>query len=220
MKKYCQSEQAKEMSVGIVYQDLGYDDEDKFDSFVSSIIDRASRFIDRITNRPDDFFSGGVAITEYKDGKEDMSRVLSSDSERAAIQDEARRTYFLMHQPVLTVSSISKNVAQLGSTDSWTAITKYRLNLTSGRLVIASGSAPSQGIDNLKIVYTAGFTTVPTDIRFVCEELVANQLKALVQQGMAVKVRFAQPTLVNFSNPKVLTESIKERLAPYTSRRI
>jgi hypothetical protein len=220
MKKYCQADIAKEMAVGIVYQDLGYDDEDKFDSFISSIIDRASRFIDRATNRPDDFFNGGVAITEYKDGKEDQSRVLYSDSERAAIQDEARRTYFLMHQPVLTVTSISKNIAQLGSADSWSTITKYRLNLTSGRLVIASGSAPSQGIDNLKIVYTAGFAAVPTDIKFACEELTANQLKALIQQGMAAKVRFAQPTLINFSNPKIFTDGIKEQLSPYISRRI
>jgi hypothetical protein len=219
-KKYCTPDQVKDMSVGIVFQDLGLDAADKFDSFITSLIDRASRYIDTLTNRPEDFFYGGSTVTEKIDGKADSSGYSYSDTERAIGIEVQRRTYYLMHQPIISVTSIHKNTASIGATDVWSEITKYRLNTSAGRVIISNTQAPVEGIDNVRFIYIAGYAAVPSNIRFACEELVCNQLKMLVQQGMASKVRFVQPTLVEWSNQNVLTQSVKEKLAPYTMRRL
>ena len=219
-KKYCTPDQVKDMSVGIVFQDLGLDAADKFDSFIVSLIERASRYIDTLTNRPEDFFNGGATVTEKLDGKTDSSGYAYPDTERSVGIEAQRRTYYLMHQPIISVTSIHRNTASIGNADVWSEITKYRINTSTGRVIISAGQAPVEGIDNVRFIYVAGYAAIPSNVRFACEELVCNQLKALVQQGMASKVRFVQPTLVEWSNPNVLTQSIKEKLAPYTMRRI
>jgi hypothetical protein len=223
MTKYCQVESVKDQTVGIAYQDFGFDEESKYEVFIASLIDRASRFVDRTCNRPDDFFNGGASITELQDGKPYLkSSIGYGDTDRALDWEAYRRTYYLQHAPVLSTPApvVSKNTAGIGETDAWTTLTKFRLNTTTGKLVFSTGEAPVEGTDNVKFVYTAGYTTLLVDIQYACEELVVNQLKLFLQQGMAARVRLAQPTLINFSSSKIMTPSVEERLAPYKKRRM
>ena len=220
MAKYCSLTQVEDMAVGVIYQDLGFDEQSKFDKFVDSLVDRASRFIDRQTQRPDNFFNGGATITEYQDGKADTNSLTYSGTSRASRADKTRRTYFLEHAPVISVTSVYSNSNDVGETAAWAVITKYNLDSNTGRLVLGSSQAVSEGTGNLRAIYKAGYSTTPNDIQYAAEELVVNQLKYLVQQGMASKVRFAQPSIVEFSNPKIFDGGVTEKLGPYKKRRM
>jgi hypothetical protein len=219
-KKYCNISQIKDWAIEMAYQDLGFDEESKYDIFVESLIDRASRFIDRQCNVPDDFFSGGCTVTEYQDGQAESSTLDYPDTERSIRFGLTQRTYRFGYVPVISVTTIHKNIAGIGEADSWTQITKYRANNSTGRLIISSAQSPLEGTDNLRLIYKAGYSTLPEDIRFACEELVGNMLRAMVQHKMAAKVRFVQPKLVSFSSPEVFTDSVKEKLAIYRQRRM
>lgn len=208
------------MAVGVIYQDLGFDEQSKYDRFIDSLIDRASRFIDRQTQRPDNFFNGGATITEYHDGNQALSSLTYDSTTRASRLDKTRRTYFLEHGPIISITTVHSNSASLGDTAAWVVITKYALDNNTGRIVIASSQAPSEGTGNLRVIYKCGYSTTPTDIQYAAEELVVNQLKYLVQQSMASKVRFAQPSIVEFSNPKIFDGGVTEKITPYKKRRM
>jgi len=218
-KLYCSVDDVKELTP-IIYQDLGFDSEDNYNKFLNRTILKASRRIDRFCNRPNDFFNGGATITEYFDGKPSRSSFMYPDTERTEIYLLDRRTYWLTHTPVLSVTSVQKNTASIGETDNWVDITKYRLNTETGRLVIASTVAPPEGVQNVKVVYVAGYTSVPDEVRMACEELVSNYVKTLVQQGLEAKIRFTRPVPITFSQPLVFTDGIKELLEPYKKRRM
>ncbi len=220
-KKYCEISQVKTNAVGIIFEDLGFDDESKYDQHIDSRIERASRFIDRHCNRPDDFFNGGTAITEYQDGKQINSPYLYFNTERSQRTNQYARTLFLRHAPIISVTHIYKNIVDIGATANWVEIasSQYSLNSQTGRVVFSATQTPPAGTDNIKIIYVAGYSTTPTDIKFACEELVVNLLKLTIEQNARAKIRFAQPTRVEFANPKILNDSIVEKLQPYVNRR-
>lgn len=218
-KKYCVIDDIKEMAP-IIYQDLGFDEESTYDKFIDRLISRASRRIDRYCNRPDDFFYGGSTVTEYHDGQATRSTYLHQETEMSDVYNLKRRTYFVDHTPIISVTSVHENEAAIGATDSWSAITKYRYDSNTGRFVFAEQSAPDEGIKNVRIIYVAGYSIVPDEIKWACEELVANSIKALVQQGLNAKIRFARPTPIAFSTPEVFTDAIREKLDSYKKRRM
>lgn len=211
-EQYCTVAKAKE-AAGYAYTELGFADDNAYETFISECIDRASRFIDRYCQRNSDYFNGGATITEYHDGKS-ASAALYTGTDRA--NKSAIREYQLRQTPVISITSVSVNSATIGSSDSYTATTSYRSDLSNGRIVFAQGSEPAEGQLNVRFIYVAGYSSVPDEIRWACEDLVANAIKKNYEDQVNSRVRFTKPAAVSsFNNSSIFTAEIKEMLKPY-----
>ena len=218
MVDYCLVDDVKDYGVPD-YQELGFEAENDYDKFISRLIARASRMADRYCNRPDGFFNGGATVTDYFDVKEEDSTFHYPETERTGIYDVYRRTFFASQSPIVSITSIHKNTANLGDTPSWTEITAYYMDSDTGRIVIKDTVAPTNGIGNLRVIYKAGYATEPDEIKWACEELVVNGLNGMLQDSLNSKIRFTRPVPSSFSSAKVFTDAIKEKLTPYKKRR-
>jgi len=212
---YCVLANAIEES-GVSYNQLGLDSQNDFESLVTRTMLQASRLIDRFCDVPDDFFNGGATVTEYKDGKEDEGKDNYILTRKSSDYEKWRREYVLDYAPVISVTSVSENTASIGDSDSWSAITAYRLNSNTGKLIFSQASAPDEGTDNIRFIYVAGYSTVPDTIEMACEEIVANALKRAVKNLLNASYRFgskASPIEVQVTVD--LSDAEKKMLAPY-----
>ena len=105
MPRYSDKEKVKDFA-HVTYSDLGYDSEAEFDAFVNDLIERAEAVVDNFVDVPDGFFAdGGVTVTdEYHD-------LLDTD-----------KYVTLDYKPVISVSSVSLNVAGYGVAKSWSTV--------------------------------------------------------------------------------------------------
>lgn len=89
----------------------------------------------------------------------------------------------LENGPVVSVTSVQYNSNPLGSTlgPSWstkTADTDYSLYADRGIVRILSSWTPEVGSKRICVTYTAGYSTVPYDVRKLCTKLVAERVIA------------------------------------------
>jgi hypothetical protein len=218
MADYCYVDDVKNYGVP-TYEELGFDNESDSDKFIQRLVSRASRVIDRYCNRLNDFFNGGSTVTDYFDVKEEDSTFHYPETERTGIYDVYRRTFRLSQSPIISVTTVHKNTANLGDTAVWELITAYYMDSDTGRIVIKDAVAPISGIGNMRVIYKAGYATEPDEIKWACEELVVGALNAIWQRSLNSKIRFTRPTPIGLSTPDVFTDAIKEKLAPYKKRR-
>ncbi len=210
--QYCTVAKAKD-AIGLTYEELGYMDDDAYETAISNTIDRASRLIDRYCNRPTGFFNGGATQTDYFDAQS-VNSAAYAGTNRYANRNDAKREYHLTQTPVISITSVYKNTADIGS-NSWVAITSYRSNLTSGRIIIASGSEPDSGYENLRVIYECGYSTVPDEVRYACEDLVGNAYKKAHADYNNSRIRLSAPRSIMLGGDQVFTQDIKDRLAAY-----
>ncbi len=211
--QYCTVAKAKE-SAGYLYTELGFASDVLYEAYIAESLDRLSRAIDRFTQRPDGFFNGGATITEIVDAKT-QSTALYSNTDRAASQAISKREYFLKHAPVISVTSVAKNTADIGSSDSWTTISASSYRRSDNRIVFSSSADPSEGQMNVRFIYVAGYNTVPNEIRWACEDLYANVAKKALQDQTNGRVRFTRAAPISFKNEAVFTDDVKLILEPY-----
>lgn len=79
--------------------------------------------------------------------------------------DGVQDTFFLKERPVTGISGITNNGSTVPSDE-------YELNALDG--VIKFAYAPSESIEDLKITYSGGYATVPSDIEGVATMMVAD----------------------------------------------
>lgn len=205
----------------ISFKDLGFEDDDEYTSHVSDLLKTCSRRIDRFCKRPNDYFqAGGVAITEYHDGKaqRDETRFYPL-SERKDVYDEWRYTYWTRQTPVVSFTSIKKRTSAIGETEVWTAITGYTSNEATGEVRIKSSQAPSEGTKRLEIIYTAGYSAMPEDVREACEMLAGNYLQARAQEYTTQHIAWGRPSALDIRRPEIFTQDIKDTLESYRKKR-
>jgi hypothetical protein len=202
----------------IDYKDLVGKDgtiQDYYD-YLSILIDQASRFVDGETQRVSQFFQkNGVSIIEYFDGVGSVppDGLYEFDEETDAWKDVSSRLY-LSQRPVLSVTTVEENSADIGDTDVWTATTKYRW-YDRGEIVFSASAIPAKGVKNVRITYKAGYTITPRDIEMVCMRLIVNTIHKLIADRTATFVSFARPQAVNFATPDIFTPDIKTILNRY-----
>jgi hypothetical protein len=188
----------------ISYEDLGYAAESEYDAFVNDLIERAEAVIENFCDVPEDFFAdGGCTITdEYHDLRE-------SDDYIA-----------LDYAPVLSVSSVSVNVAGYGAAKSWSAVSANDQYLYPKQgLLYLYNLSYSVEEQNVKVTYVAGYTTTPTDIQFVTEQLCANVLHDSLQRKVSPVVR-VNDWAVRIIHPDVFTRELKAMLQRYRQRHV
>lgn len=221
--QYCLVASITDMPDVPTYQELGFADQSTYEDYISRMITACSRFIDRRTRRPTGYYNGGATVTECMDGKSTGSSAYTN-TKRSAMFAAKSRTYRLDQSPVISVTSVSQNSAQVGATPVWEAITAYSIDNDTGEVCFS----PSVSINpksafyskNLRFIYTAGYSTVPDEIAAACEELVANGLKKVMMDQLNSRVRFSRPAPISFSDKSVFTDDVKELLEPYVKVRL
>lgn len=221
MAQYCTLQQAIRFARLVSYEDLGFDNRGEFEDHVNEIVEGASRFIDDYCKRPDDFFSGGATITEYHDGYEGRSPDFTEFYYDQNADEERRKTFYLNHYPIISVTSVKENTASIGNADSWStrATTDYRLNVNNGILKFSVGRTPKEGFKNVEFIYVAGYASIPQLVNWVCGELVGNFLQAGVGDRSAQYIQMARPTALDFANPQTFTKEMERKLKRYVKRR-
>jgi len=216
MSDYVSVSKVKKFLQNISYKDLGFSTQAELDIFINEILPMASRFIDRHCNRPDNFFAaGGATVTEDFNGigTSPPSEYLQYAREIEIWQQRAR-LFNLSERPIISITSVEELVS-----GSWTARTKgdgssYDYRQVGGQIYFWK-NIPAQGWKNLKVVYVAGYSTIPSDIEWVCARLIANEIQAASEDRMASTVSLGRPGLIDFEDPKIFSKDLAERLESY-----
>jgi len=184
--------------------------------YLTTLIEQASRFIDGETQRETNFFEeGGLSLIEYFSGiGSPVPTGLYEFTEQAEAWQTKAASLFLTQRPVLSITKIEENSAEIGAVDVWSEITKYRW-FTHGEIVFASDSIPAKGTKNVRVTYVGGYTKTPIDIQMACTRLIVNMIHKTISDRTAAFVSFARPTAINFAMPEVLTPDIKGVLLRY-----
>ena len=202
----------------IDYKDLVGKDgtiQDYYD-YLAILIEQASRFVDGETQRASKFFQkNGVSIIEYFDGVgiTPPECLYEFDEETDAWREHAARLY-VSQRPVLSVTTVEENSADIGDSDVWTATTKYRW-YDKGEIIFSSSAIPAKGTKNVRVTYKAGYANTPLDIEMTCMRIITNVIHKLIADRTATFVSFSRPQAVNFSSPDIFTPDIKTILNRY-----
>ncbi|MCW3994921.1 MAG: hypothetical protein NWE98_02075 [Candidatus Bathyarchaeota archaeon] len=216
MADYANPSNVKE-NCGVTYPELGFENENAFETAISRLITRASRLIDRYCGVPDNFFNGGAQITQINDGSTEDSEFTYDGSLRQLKKSFDNRVYILDFTPVIQISGVYENTALTGS-PVWVEITNYSFNPVTGRIVFSNQDFPASGVDNVKFVYTAGYETLPSEIELACEELVQNALMKMNKNQLNAKIRFGAAQPIETQPTLQINSEIKEALNPYKRR--
>jgi len=119
------------------------------DALLAALINSASEAIERYTCR----VFGSQEFTEYHDG-----------AGRAAI--------VLRHLPVLSVASVHSDPDREFTEANLIDGADYTLDSEAGLIRLDAGTF-AEGSQNVKVVYTAGYSAVPGDVALACRIVVA-----------------------------------------------
>lgn len=95
----------------------------------------------------------------------------------------------LRYSPLLAVTSFEYNTASLGETETWVSKTEgthfIKYPQYSELLLVSSKFAPNEGNRNIKVTYTAGYSTVPLKVQALATKMVAHRvLSSLISNNI------------------------------------
>ncbi len=95
---------------------------------------------------------------------------------------DGRETVIVKNYPIISVTSIRHNVGTQAE-PNWYMIDpiNYVVYKFEGKIVIAGGLV--RGLQNIEIVYEAGYLVIPEDIEMVATQLVAKMFETRKAQG-------------------------------------
>lgn len=196
---YCTNTDVKAYSK-IVYTDLGYASDSAFNTFLDSLIVLAQSMIENFSRVPTDFFAAnGLAFTNE-------------------FHDFQYPWMSLLYYPVLSVSKVEYNDQGYGITANWVTVSEpdYIMNLAAGQLMLVN-KVPAIKEQSVRIAYTAGYSTTPDDIKYVCIQLCTNALHAILQRKVSPQVQ-VNDMVVKVVAVEAFSEELKSMLKPYVRR--
>lgn len=163
-----------------------------------------------------------VAILENHPGY----RVTDAVKATAYTEDWTRggSTILLGHYPVTAVTSVTEYVNGVGTVLAAEPITTalftaygYRLSATSGILTRLSGGYATPWLGTVRVVYTAGTSTVPADIRAAALKLVKHLWRDQrgTGAGRAIPGESPEDAYLADVSPHLLPLDVEQALAPY-----
>jgi len=204
MGNYISTLEVKQFS-NVTYQDLGFTSESDYDSFLDSLINQIERTIESRCNVPAEFFkAGGLSFTDTYDWNEN---------------GEIHTRYY----PILSLTKVELDTAGYNQPAVWTEIssTYYYLKDKFGIVKIV-GKTPGHAENSVRITYTAGYSTVPDDIKLAALKITNRILKILFQQRYSVSAgeidaKISLPVEEAFNDEvRFLLEPYRRRLADAT----
>ncbi len=182
--------------------------ETKDDNFIIGLINRYSTRIETYCKR---VFHAGL-YTEYYDG------------------DGLRGEVFVENPPIISVSGLWDDVSGHGPTD--TVNYQQGTEITPDLYVIEQNEAgtirlanqsnilanPSNyflfGINNIKVIYSGGYTTVPEDLKDACIEMVVGAYRKFKDKLIGLSSKSSAGGSI-VPDSKDMSDSIKSILAGY-----
>lgn len=179
---------------GVEYSDLGFSSSTDLDDFITELLERASEYIERFTQR--EFTSNDA--TKTIDGK-------------------GSRSFMVPDHPVISISSIKIDGDTIDASNyKLKEPSGYRAN-NSGVVVRTDGGRWPYGNQNIEISYTWGYSTTPGPVKDVAEEIAADMLQTAVNNyktgGLdSMNIEGFQ---TQFEDRFALNSSQRERLKPF-----
>lgn len=198
---YCNKDDVKAFSK-ITYSDLGHANETVFDTFLDTLISLAQSIIDNHCFVPSGFFdAGGISFTNQ-------------------LYDYRHPWIDLRHYPVLSASKVEYNDQGYGITPNWVTVPspEYILNNDTGQLMLVEDT-PAIPEQSVRVSYTAGYSAVPSKVRFVCIQICANILHLVLQRKISPVVRVDDLT-VKLIVPESFTRELQVMVAPYVRKTV
>lgn len=179
-----------------------------FDALITNLIPRMEAFIKKFTDRDIE----ATNFTEQYDGTFENGGVL-----------------LLREFPINSVASLFDDIAldftassEIPSTDFVVESKPGILRLTPFGTTLPLLERPRQfneGVQNIKITYNAGFTTVPLDLEQATIELVAFKLRAADSGAGAITSEKLADHAVTFAGVR-MSEPTREVLESYKNRQL
>lgn len=177
---YCTSDDVKAFSK-IAYTDLGYSSDADFVTFLDSLIAYAGSVIDEFTRVPESFYNsdGYVLTNELYDYKYPYTELRVYPFLRLP-------PVTLRFFPVFSIQKVEYNTQGYGLAPNWVEVTSpgYIFDYLSSQITLVT-KLPAMAQLSLRISYTAGYTTTPNVIRYVCAQLCANVLQEILQRRIS-----------------------------------
>ena len=171
---------------------LGLTD-DNDEDFIGNLITRASDFIAKYCRR----VFQDADYTEYYNGV-------------------GNRSICLKQYPVNSVASLHDDLDREYGTDHLIATTDYVIDEDAGILTL-DGYRFGAGLKNIKVVYNAGYATIPANLEQACIELVSMKYNTKESEG--IKSEKIGSYSVSYSEAEI-PATIKATLTKYIKRGI
>lgn len=140
-----------------------------YDTLIEDLIDGCTDWIEKYCGGRRFFNDGSTAVTTYFDGGE---------------VDRLKMRLFLPNFPILAITSVSYRSGTYDSPtwNAYSASSDYIRKDTTGELYFPGG-LPS-GVQNIRVVYRGGYTTLPDDLIVACTRIVAKVFGKRKAQGV------------------------------------
>jgi len=120
----------------------------------------ADDVIDDLITRVSDRFAKYCGITQFK-----------SQSYTEYYSGQGTQELFLDQRPIISITSIKQDSEWAFGSDSTFASDNYAIQ---DDRVVLKDNVFSSGVRNLQVIYTAGYSTIPGDLKQACIEEVAR----------------------------------------------
>lgn len=184
MVYYASVQDAKDFSK-LTYEEFGYADDNAFTELVNKALELGESVVDDLCNVPRGFFkAGGTSVTEYVDWDTPYT--------------------FSTYKPIVTLTSVSYDTTGYGQAPSWTALvqdTDY-IYYADGRFYIFT-KTPGKAEKSIKLVYTAGYSSVPPMIRTASIEVASQILHSMLQRRTSPTVEMGNVAIPSPASLKI-----------------
>lgn len=144
-----------------------------------------------------------------------MDTYMEREDVRASARTEARdgngnRRLMVKHWPVTAVSSVEINGQAVPASASW-AVNGYVFDKNS---ITLRGLVFEDGVQNVQLAYTAGYTVVPDDLNQACIELAGFKYRTRDTTASGFQSKSLAGETISFSQ-KDMSTSVKSVLNEY-----
>lgn len=160
----------------------------KWDTVIDALITQASAAIERECNR----IFGVTSYTEQYDGT-DTALVLT-----------------LRQYPVVSVTDVRDDAAREFAATSVIDSTNYYVDTAAG-IIRFDGWRLQRGYGNIRVTYSAGYSTVPSDIQLACHKLMGAFFNQRRDDGQAT----AALGMVTYNYQAAWSDDVCALIEPY-----
>lgn len=161
------------------------------DTLLNELISGASKAIENFCNR----IFGEAPYTEYHDGR-------------------GRPSVVLKQLPVVSVTSVHDDIDRDFEAGDLVDADNYIVDMVAGIIILKNDATFADGVLNVKVVYTAGYSTIPEAADLGCQIWVAafyNRLKDGADGFTSENIGGIAQAFLNIPMP----ENVKALILPY-----
>jgi hypothetical protein len=153
----------------------------QLDTYVLTSLDNVKSFMsfdDDKGDVPDDDLINGLINRVSAVMETYVDRKLMSREATEYYDGDNRNRLYTNRYPITSVSGIWDDSTWTWGSDTLTAATSYRISNDGRSIMLKDGYRFYYSNENVKIIYTAGYTTIPYDIEDACIKQISSVFKS------------------------------------------